>query len=147
MRVRDPEQHALWLLDNGRHPFSAYLESVRILHARGNQSLPVWEFSGQNYHKAFKLPPGADFVVRNLEFMKAREDLDVVFLERIVLNHDRVIDGTDREGVLPARGELDMSTLDDLLAGDEGERLYPRGKERVSIDTWCIQKVPIPRGN
>ena len=101
--------------------------------------------SRQNYHQAFKLPPGADVVIRNLEFHTALEDFVAVFLDRILLNHDRHIDGTGHEWTLPARGEFDMSGMGGAITDYESRTLVTlNGKEHVGIGIRCVQKVPVP---
>ncbi len=146
MRIRNPEARALFLLTDGRQPFSGYLDSVSILFGRESPNTPVWEFVGQNYHQAFKLPPGADVVIRNLEFHTALEDFVAVFLDRILLNHDRHIDGTGHEWMLPARGEFDMSGMGGAITDYESRTLVTlNGKEHVGIGIRCVQKVPVPK--
>ncbi len=57
-RIRNPEDRALWLLVDTTSDFAGYLESVRILRPWDAAAPPVWEFSGQNYHQAFRVSLG-----------------------------------------------------------------------------------------
>jgi hypothetical protein len=145
MRIRNPDARPLFLLTDASEPFSGYLESVSILFPRQSPNAPVWQFIGQGYHQAFKLPPGADVVIRSLEFHTALEDFAAVFLERISLDHDRRIDGTRPEWTLPAQGELDMSGMGGAITDYESKPLFTlTGKEHVGIGIRCAQKVPVP---
>jgi hypothetical protein len=145
LRVRNPEDRALFLLDGRTPRFAGYLESVSLIHKWGKPSPPVWEFAGQNQHLAFKLPPGADVVIRNLDFTEPLDEFVAVFLDRIVLNYDRYIDATDPEGLLPPRGEVDMDGMTGFITDYDSERLFPLdGKEHVALGIWCTQKLPVP---
>jgi hypothetical protein len=145
MRLRNPEDRALFLLTDGTSPFAGYLESVSLLFGRESPNAPMWEFEGQNYHQAFKLPSGADIVIRNLEFHTDLEEFVAVYLDRILLDDDRHIDGTGHQGMLPARGEFDMSGMGGAITDYDSRPLFDlTGKEHVGIGTWCVQKVPVP---
>lgn len=142
-RIRNPEDRALWLLVDGSSDFSGYLESVSILHERHAAGPPAWAFSGQNYHQAFRVPPGADIIVRNVEYFGLLTKFRAVFFDRIALNNDRHIDWLTPEGVMPARGDFDMQWL--RHSEYESKPLFPlEGRERVSLGKWCEQTVPVP---
>ena len=141
-RIRNPEDRALWVLIDARREFSGYLESVRILHARYASSPPAWAFSGQNYHQALRVPPGADIIVRNVEYRGSLREFRAVFFDRIALNHDRHIDWRTPDGVMPAHGDFGMQWLS--RSDYESKELYPlEGKERVALGKWCTQTVPV----
>ena len=127
---------------DARSPFSGYLDSIYILRSKYSDGPAVWEFIGQNYDQAFNVPPGADVVVRNLDYFLSPKELPVVFFHNLTLDFDRHVDWDNGKGALPVHGEYDMHWLDD--ESRHKERLYPLdGKERVSLDTWCVQTLPI----
>jgi hypothetical protein len=145
MRIRNPESGALFLLTDATLDFSGYLTSVSLLYGIESPTTPVWEFEGQNIHQAFKLPSGADVIIRNLEFHEDLQEFVAVFLDKILLDH-RAIDGGGREWMLPARGELDMSGMGGAITDyDSKPFLTLTGKERVEIGTRCVQKAPVPK--
>lgn len=140
LHVRNPSDHTLWLLLDARDEFSGYLESVSILHAKTGQSPPVWEFSGQNQHQGVRVPVAADVVARGIEFFGKLERYPAVFLNRIALDYDRHLELADATTTLPARGDFDLSWLNDA----ESHALFPLdGRERVSLDVWCTSEIPV----
>ncbi len=142
-RIRNPEDRALWLLVDTTSDFAGYLESVSILRAWDAAAPPVWEFSGQNYHQAFRVAPGADIAVRNVEYLGPRQKLRVVFFDQIVLGYDRHIDWLTREGLMPVHGDFDMQWLHG--SSYDSKPLFPlEGRERVSLGKWCEQTIPVP---
>lgn len=141
-RIRNPEDRPLWLLVDASSDFSGYLKSVSILHPRHAPGPPVWEFHGQSYHQAFRVPPGADIIVRNVEYRGLLTKFRAVFFDSIALNYDRHIDRLTSAGVMPARGDFEMQWL--RRSEYESKELFPlEGRERVSLGKWCEQTVPV----
>lgn len=143
LRITNPTDRALWLMVEGDEAFSGYLESVNILRPRSGREPVMWEFYGQNYDLAYRLLPGADVVVQNVEFSLARTEYRAVFVDRIELNYDRHLDWRDTEAALPLHGELEAPRPGGFSELRRSEPFHLDGKERVSLDTWCIETVPL----
>jgi hypothetical protein len=148
MRIRNPEARALFLLTDGTTSFSGYLEDVSIIFGRESPNTPVWEFAGQNYHQAFRLPPSADVVIRSLEFHSPLDQFVAVFVDGVRLDNGPPLGGTGQEWMLPARGELAMSGLGGAITDFTSKTLVRlQGKKAVRIGIWCVQTAPVPSEN
>jgi hypothetical protein len=143
-RIRNPANRNLWLLVDTVNEFSGYLESVTIEHERSKDSPPVWTFSGQNFHQAFNVPPGADIVVRGLQYHRFLNQYQAVFVHRVTLNHELHIDSSDPTGVMPTRGDFDMTWVSDSRATYDSKQLLPlEGKQLVTLGVWCAKAIPV----
>ena len=145
VRIRNATDRALWLMLDADIAFSGYVESITILRARGVTGAPVWAFYGQDWNLAFRILPGTDVVVRNVEYTYGLTEFRAAFVDRIALNYDRHIDLVPHVGnALPLRGEVDAQGINGLMDDYERHDLFPlNGKERVSLDTWCVRTVPV----
>lgn len=146
LHIQNPTKRALWMLIDARALFSGSLSSIHILHANHGNSPPVWEFIGDSYNQAFALPPGADLVLRNLHYSHPLlKEFHVALFNHLILNHDRYIDsgGKITEAITPAHGDFDMSWLNGADSRLERPLISLDGEERVSLDTWCVQTIPI----
>jgi hypothetical protein len=146
-RIRNPEDRALWLMLDSETEFSGYVESVRVVRARLGDGAPVWSFSGQNVNLAFRILPGTDVVVRNVEYTEPLTEFRAAFVDRIALNYDQHFDWSERDGALPLRGEVDARGINGAITDYDGHDVARLdGKERVSLDTWCVRTVPVVIG-
>jgi hypothetical protein len=144
LQVRNPLAVPVWFLYNVDDSFPGIVNSVVLSRTTSGPEAHLWVFSGDGAFDALRIPGSGQIVLRDVEVSYIDRDPPpaLVFANRINVGGQRAEEWLGHPGLLPARGDLNLTTTPPKTERewqvDSLEALA------VHVDVLCVHRVSLP---